>query len=155
DFSKKMNVKLRNLGNSPATFAVSQTLSSGQPHWLSLGATQVTVPAHADKDVQVELDVPAASAGDGSTFTHVGGQIVFAPTGGGNNGVTLRVPYYLVPQAVSKIDTKIDVDKLQQKLAGVATVTNDKKAAAAGVADWYAWGLKDPKDPGLGSNDIA
>ena len=76
--------------------------------------------------MQVELDVPAATAGDGSSFTDVGGQIVFTPAGG-NNGVTLRVPYYLVPQAVSKIDTKIDMPKLNKNLTADATVTNTRR----------------------------
>jgi minor extracellular serine protease Vpr len=98
--------------------------------------------------------VPAATAGDGSSFTDVGGQIVFT-SAGGNNGVTLRVPYYLVPQAVSKIDTKIDAGQLAKNLTADATITNAKKAPVAGAADWYAWGLKDKKDPSLGSNDLA
>jgi minor extracellular serine protease Vpr len=64
-----------------------------------------------------------------------------------NGGVALRVPYYLVPQSVSKISTKVDLD------TATATVTNSK-GVVAGTADWYAWGLSDPRDPGEGSVDL-
>jgi minor extracellular serine protease Vpr len=159
DFAKKAHIKVRNLGGSPATFDVSEALSAGRPHSLSIKQTSITVPAHGDKDVEVELDVPAATAGVGAipgatSFADVRGQIVFTPAGGDNNGVTLRVPYYLVPQATSKIDTKLDVGKLKKNLTEVATTTNKKDAAGSGDADWYAWGLTDKKDHGLGSNDL-
>ena len=35
----------------------------------------------------------------------------------------------------------------------MATVTN-RRGAVTGAADWYAWGLSDPKDKALGSDDV-
>jgi len=86
--------------------------------------------------------VPAATAGDSSTFQDVSGLVTFTPV---KKGVTLRVPYYLVPQSVSKISAKVDSSALRRKGTATATVTN-KHGVIAGTADWYAWGLSDPRD---------
>jgi hypothetical protein len=103
------------------------------------------------------LDVPVATAGAsngaGLSFQEVAGIVAFTPaTASDNAGVTLRVPYYLVPRALSDVSTSIG------KLKGTnpsttATVTN-KHGAIAGDADFYAWGLSDKKDPGKVSNDV-
>jgi hypothetical protein len=78
--------------------------------------------------------------------------VTFTPTGGANHGVTLRVPYYLVPQATSNISTNVSPGTLGNTGTATATVTN-ANGAIAGAADWYAWGLTDPND-GLDSNDV-
>ncbi len=80
------------------------------------------------RDVRVELDVPAATAGAATdptgSFHDVSGLVVFTPAAGSNNGVTLRVPYYLVPQAVSRVSTSLDTSRLLKKGSAVATTTN-------------------------------
>ena len=97
--------------------------------------------------------MPAATAGDSAAFHDVSGLVTFTPTRSGNQGVALRVPYYLVPQAVSNIETRIDVDRLRRTGSATATTTN-RHGVVAGTADWYAWGLSDGRDRGLGSNDV-
>ena len=58
--------------------------------------------------MNVTLYVPAATAGDSSAFRDVAGLVTFTPTGGcEQRDVTLRVPYYLVPQATSNISTTL------------------------------------------------
>jgi hypothetical protein len=123
---------------------------------VSLSRTSVTVGSHDSVDINVTLSVPAATAGAsngaGLSFQEVAGLIVFTPVGSDNAGVTLRVPYYLVPRARADIETKIG------RLRGtnpstVATVTN-RNGAIAGDADFYAWGLQDRKNPGRISNDV-
>jgi hypothetical protein len=101
----------------------------------------------------VELTVPASTAGDSSAFGDVSGVVAFTPVGGSNGGVSLRVPYYLVPQAVSDVATRIDLPTLLKTGAATATVTN-AAGAIPGNADWYAWGIWDKNDPKLGSNDV-
>jgi hypothetical protein len=72
---------------------------------------------------------------------------------GGNAGVALRVPYYLVPQAVSDVSTKVaKIGQLRQTGSATATTTNPH--GATGNADWYAWGISDNKDKKLASNDV-
>ncbi|MGC9670918.1 S8 family serine peptidase [Planosporangium sp. 12N6] len=153
DYNVKKTVKLRNFSDKPATFTVSTARDAGSPHTIGFDRSQVTVPARGDTEVQVTLRVPAATAGDSSTFNDVAGLVRFTPKNGGNNGVALSVPYYLVPQAVSTINTEIDTKQLARTGTATATVTN-KKGATTGTADWYAWGLTDGKDKGLGSNDV-
>ena len=43
----------------------------------------------------------------GTGFREVAGLVNLTPTNGSNNGVTLRVPYYFVPKAISQIEVKI------------------------------------------------
>ena len=152
DFNDTGHVKLKNFGDSAATFNVTTTNVGGSPHSLSLPSS-VIVPARGDLDLSVGLNVPAASAGDSSAFNEVSGLVTFTPASGSNNGVTLRVPYYMVPQALSNISTKVDTKTLNKTGTGSATVTNSG-GVIAGTADWYAWGLADKKDHGLGSDDL-
>ena len=101
------------------------------------------------------LTVPVAGVGSSTAFHEVAGLITFTPASSGpgtHAGATLRVPYYLVPRALSDVSTTIGT------LAGnnpstTAKVTN-KNGAIAGDADFYAWGLEDAKDPGQVSNDV-
>ncbi len=153
DLRQTKTVRLHNFGSAPVTFTVATTLPSGSPHTAKAKKSKVTVRGRGEAEVPVELTVPAKTAGDSSAFRDVAGQVTFTPTGSGNHGVGLRVPYYLVPQAVSNVDTRIDVDKLRRTGSATATTTN-RNGVVAGSADWYAWGLSDGRDRGLGSNDI-
>jgi subtilisin family serine protease len=153
DFSNTSTIKLRNNGDSPASFKVAQAKGAGSPHTLTLGSGTVTVPAHADAVVTVRLQVPAATAGSSSGFREVAGLVEFTPlTSADNAGVALRVPYYLVPRASSDVSTTLG------KLSGsdpsaVATVTN-KHGVRAGAADVYAWGLYASQVKGKSPSDI-
>lgn len=160
DFHDTKTIKLKNLGNRPATFAVSQVpqaLATVSPHTVSLGRYTLTVPARGSAEVNVTLNVPVATAGAsngaGLSFREVAGMIQFTPANATTNGgATLRVPYYLVPRALSDVSTSIS------KLRGVnpstvAKITN-RRGAIAGDADFYAWGLEDRKVPGRVSNDV-
>jgi minor extracellular serine protease Vpr len=153
NYSDSKTVTLHNFGTSPASFNVATGNDSGSPHTLSLNHTHVTVPAKGTATVNVTLKVPYATAGTGTDadFDDVAGLVTFTPTSG-NHGVSLRVPYYLVPQTVSKVNTSLNADKLVKIGAAIATTSNDGKAA--GTADWYAWGLQDSKDHGLGGDDV-
>ena len=70
---------------------------------------------------------------------------------GQNDGVTLRVPYYLVPRAVSNVTTEVGFERQGELAFDDGDVKNG--GAIAGNADFYAWGLR-PKDDGQASNDL-
>ena len=151
-------VHLTNFGNSWATFTIADSLDAGAPHSVSIFPSSVSVPPRGQRDVAVRLSVPAATAGGASqpgltAFNDLSGDLVFTPQSGSNNGVTLRVPYYMVPQAVSNIDTKIDDRKINKTNTATALTTNFR-GAATGTADWYDWGIKDKHDHRLGSDDL-
>jgi hypothetical protein len=100
----------------------------------------------------VTLDVLAATAGGSDAFREVAGLVEITPAGASDNaGVALRVPYYMVPRALSNVSTSIG------GLAGtdpatIATVTN-RRGGIAGDADFYAWGLFDTRSRGADSDD--
>src|SRR6185503_17594397 len=94
--------------STAATFTIALANPQGSPHTVNLNKTVVTVPAGKDADVDVTLNVAAATAGDASAFQEVAGLVQFTPaTATDNAGVTLRVPYYLVPRAQADISTTL------------------------------------------------
>ena len=158
DFNDTEDLKLTNFGNSWATFNVSDTLPQGSPHTISVYGSTVSVPPHGDREIHVRLSVPVATAGGGSlpgttAFNDVGGILQLTPVAGSNNNITLRVPYYMVPQGLANIQTRVDDRRIDRTHTATAVTTN-YRGAAAGPADWYAWGIKDKRDHGLQSNDL-
>ena len=157
DFSGTKSITLRNFGTAPATFNVSQTRAAGSPHTLSLDRSVVTVPPRGSVEVRATLTVPVASVGAsngaGLSFQEVAGIVEFTPANPADNGgSTLRMPYYLVPRALSGVATAIGPLRGTTP-STVARVTN-RQGAIAGDADFYAWGLFDRKEPGRVSNDV-
>ena len=168
DFNDAEEVHLTNFGNSWATFSVADSLDQGALHTASVWPSTVSVPPRSSRDVLVKLSVPAATAQrtdvvppyssslsyPGLTdFLDVAGVLVFTPSSGSNSNVTLRVPYYMVPQPVSNIQTQVDSRKLVKTNTATAVTTNFR-GATAGSADWYDWGIKDKRNHALGSNDL-
>lgn len=158
NFSKEREIKLRNHGLSAATFNVAQTNASGSPHSIVLGSSSVTVPAGGELDLSVTLNVPVATAGDSNgaalSFREVAGLITLSPaTAFDNNGVTLRVPYYLVPRALSGVNVQMN-----NSVASGSPTTNAKLSNPSGPitgnADFYAWGIDSAQNNALGANDI-
>jgi hypothetical protein len=158
DFTGTKTIKLINNGSTAANFNVAVANAAGRAHSVSFDTTSVTVPANNSAVVTMTLKVPVASAGNadgaGLSFREVAGLVQFTPASAADNaGVTLRVPYYLVPRAQSDISTTIGT------LSGtnpstVATVTN-KHGAITASADFYAWGLQGTKvKGGTSTNNI-
>ena len=71
----------------------------------------------------------------------------------------MHVPYLLVPQASSDLQLQhvdngqFNPKKGQTTVTAPVTLTNDHGAADS-IADWFAWGLKDSRSHGLGSDDL-
>jgi minor extracellular serine protease Vpr len=158
DTSESINIK--NNGSSAATFNVTTTAQgppNGSPHTVTLGSSTVRVPGRGTANVAVKLEVPMSTIGTatGLNFREVAGLITLTPTGGSNNGVTLRVPYYFVPRALSLVETKVaDSQPDGPAFTTTATVENKSDAARAGIADFYAWGLEDGNDLGKSAADV-
>jgi minor extracellular serine protease Vpr len=153
NFSRVRSIKLRNHGSSAATFDVSQTNASGSPHSVSFGSSQVTVPAGGAVELAVTLNVPVATIGNADAFREVAGLVKLTPVGGSNNGVTLRVPYYLVPRADSNIDAKLASKSVPVGSPSTTARVTNPGGAITGTGDFYAWGLSDPSDTNA-SNDV-
>src|SRR3989441_878780 len=150
-FRRTKEISLRNHGSSDAIFRVAQAAASGSPHTLRLGRTSVRVPAHGETEVRVTLDVPAATAGGSDAFREVAGLVEITPAGASDNvGVALRVPYYLVPRALSNVSTSIGA-LTGTNPSTIATVTN-KRGGISGDADFYVWGIFDTSSSGADSD---
>lgn len=161
DFTGHQQIHLRNFGSTSATFHVADVIDQGSPHTLTVSPSTVTVPAHGDANVDVTLSVPVATAGDalgGITFSYpfnsVAGLVAFTPVGAGDNsGIPLNVPYLQVPVASSDLQIS-GVDNSQLKHGSATATLTNNHGAALGVADWFAWGLKDKHDRQLVSDDL-
>jgi len=157
-FDKTSSVLVRNNGSSRATFNVSVTnKTTSSAHEISLGKTSISVPARATTNFAVKLEMAASAVGQstGLNFQEAAGLITLTPTNGSNNGVTLRVPYNLVPRALSLVEAKVgDSQPDAPSFTTTATVENKSGAALPGVGDFYAWGLEDGNDTGKSPADI-
>jgi subtilisin family serine protease len=155
DYSKSDTIQLRNNSDTEITFDVATEAAQGAPHTVALSDTTVTVPAHGAANVRLTLTVPAATAGSGSDFSDVAGYVRFAPAAGDNNGITLRIAYYMVPRALSDIRAQAKKHVKAKKGEDEVTVElSNRNGVITGAADFYAWGLADKRDKGKVSNDI-
>src|SRR6266446_6538519 len=158
DFSQTKAIKLRNKGGSPATFNISETNAAGSPHSVALGSSSVTIPAGTEVTVNVTLNVPVATAGDsngaGLSFREVAGLITFTPaTASDNNNVALRVPYYLVPRALSGVNATMPKSVTTASPSTNVTLSNPS-GPISGNADFYAWGLNNSKKAGANPANV-
>jgi subtilisin family serine protease len=134
DFSDQERITVENRGDAPASFALSVVQGPGAAHTATVSPSSITLAGNEKRSVQVQLSVPLATVGDSSAFRQVQGRVVLTPTSG-NNGVTLSVPYYLVPRARSLVEAHIGEDAGSIRL-------NNRSNGMTGTADFYAWGLR-------------
>ena len=151
NLQKTKPIKVKNTASTAVTFNIAVT-KQGSPHTATLGASQITVPAKGQSTVNLTLTVPGATAGNSDAFRDVAGFVTFTPTSAtANNGVSLTVPYYLVPRVSANITGTLPRFKGFPQ-ASTATVKNVNSVIAA-QTDFYAWGLESPS-AGLGKADL-
>ncbi len=157
DFVKTRTIHVKNDGPE-ASFDVAIERKQGSPHAVSVNPTHITVPKNGMATVELTLTVPAATAGgslanppaDFDAFHDVAGLVAFTPSSMSNRGISLRVPYYLVPRPSSNVNTDLLLKRRQTN--GLAIVQN-QNGAITGTADFYAWGLESKNDK-LGRFDL-
>ena len=142
NYSNTKAVTLYNPSGTNRTYAVSTANGAGSPATLGLNPTSVTVPANGSATVNVSLSVPAATAGNSAAFREVAGNVVFTSAG----QPTLRVPYYLVPRALSAVTATFDKPLDPTKSAKANVNLANAAGVIGGDADFYAWGLEDADD---------
>lgn len=141
-----------NQGSAPIVFNVSATPTSAVQHTVKLSELSVFVPPHGQTVLEVTLSVPAVNVGgvhdaQGNTvFDEVSGYLTFTPADPGmNNGVTLHVPYYLVPRARSHVSAIMRRRPSATQPEGSVYLANLQDAGIAGYADFFVWGLYGPR----------
>ena len=145
DFSETRTITVKNHGDSPVTLTPSAVASAqSRPATVSFGSSAVEVAAGGEATLEVTLSVSAASVG--SSFAPAGNPAFREVSGNvelNADGIALRVPYLLVPRALSTIETEVNGNLTP---AGrTATVTNPN-GAIAGTADFFQLGLEDGND---------
>jgi minor extracellular serine protease Vpr len=147
NYNSTRSVLVRNLGDSTIVFSVASTQDSATPHTVHLSRSSVTVGPHSDTELDVSLSVPAATVGSthdasgNDLFTEVAGHLTFTPANAGmNGGVTLNVPYYLVPRVRSDVFAKL-AGQLSSSHPNATVVMANVQGGVTGNADFYAWGL--------------
>ena len=157
DFVRTRIIHVKNDGPA-ASFDVAIERQQGSPHTVTVSPTQINVPRNGTATVQLKLEVPAATVGgslanppaDVDAFHDVAGLVAFTPSSMSNRGISLRVPYYLVPRVSSNVNTHLSLKRGATQ--GTATVENPNSAISA-TADFYAWGLESSNDR-LGRFDL-
>jgi subtilisin family serine protease len=144
DYHSSQTLQVLNDGDEPITFNVTATAVGGAPHTLSVSPSTVSVARGSSASVRATLSVPAGTVGSthdasgNDVFQEVAGYLTFTPADSGmNQGVSLRVPYFLVPRARSQVHASSG--ELEDG-KGVVHLSNPG-GAIAGNGDFYAWGL--------------
>ena len=145
DYHDTEELIVTNHGSSTATFSVASTPTSGVPHTLRLNRSSLAVGPHSHADIRLTLAVPAATAGSthdasgNDAFQQVAGHITLTPSDAtSNHGVTLQLPYYMVPRARSNVSASRRGNRVPVvRLLNVG-------GALAGTGDFYALGLRNP-----------
>ena len=152
DFQDTRELMLKNHGSFPATFNVSVTQVSGVPHTVKVSSSTISVRGKDTANLRVSLQVPAGTVGgthdaqQDVIYEEAAGYITLKPVDSfSNGGVTLRLPYYFVPRARSNVGAALKNGKQ------LAVHVDNRNGVIAGNADFYAWGLKNPKTNDLQS----
>ncbi len=140
DYSATRTITVKNHGDVQVTLTPSAVASThSSPANVAFGAGSVAVAAGGSAELAVTLTVDASAVGDSSAFREVSGNVELT-----SGDLTLRVPYLLVPRALSNIETTADAPITPAKPHAV--VVSNVGGQIAGTADFYQWGLADGDD---------
>jgi minor extracellular serine protease Vpr len=148
DFHATRAVTVRNYGNSRIVFRATTTAVGGSPHTAHLSDSTLSIGPRDEANLELTLKVPAATVGSthdalgNDAFQEVAGYVTLVPVDSAmNNGVTLHVPYYLVPRARSKVSVGDEEEGLSPGEPNQVLRLKNHGGALTGNADFYAWGL--------------
>jgi subtilisin family serine protease len=155
DFHADRDVTVRNLGDSPIVFNVTSTKAGGSPHTLRLSNSSISIGAHRDARFAVSLSIPVATVGAthddfaNPLFPEIAGYVTFTPASPSmNGGVTLTLPYYLVPRARSNVIPSL-TSRLSPSRPNAKVLVSNILGGITGTADFYSWGLFSKKPQGV------
>jgi subtilisin family serine protease len=155
NFHTERQITVRNLGSSAIVFNVTSTRTGGVAHTLHLSGDSIRIGPHSDAKLDVSLTVPVATvgathdlAGD-VLFPEVAGYLTLTPANPAmNGGVTLHVPYYLVPRARSNVLAQL-VGSINSHHPSANLLLANLLGGIPGEPDYYAWGLSSRKPQGV------
>lgn len=154
-FASSRTIRIQNTSRTSIVYGLKASfVGSTLGAHVTVSPSTVTVAAGRTVSVTVRLNLTAAAvAGLPSAdspsdkaggLTSIRGAVVATPTTKGVGLVALRVPFLLVPRALSRITGPATVsltqDVAQNRDIGSATLANG--GIRAGGADVFAWGLR-------------
>ena len=148
DYHASRTLQIHNHGHSGIQFQVTVTQVTGNPGVLVTPSKNVVwVGPRDDATLTVTLQVPGASIPathdqfGNDVFADVSGYITLTPASATmNNGVSLNLPYYLVPRVRSNADVEPDGKIGPSRPAAQVRITNHHGGIYASP-DFYSWGL--------------
>ena len=151
--TKSINVhRLKGTGNGNDSFNVVVAGQAGAPHTVALSRSSIKTTGNADQSIDVTINVAAGSTGNANAFRDARGYIELRPIGGDNNGITLRVPYYIAARGLTNVSAAFTTPFGPSATTGNVSLTNPG-GAFTGTADFYAWGISSP-NAGHGQTDL-
>ncbi|MEX1357212.1 MAG: S8 family serine peptidase [Gaiellaceae bacterium] len=161
-YSETLPLTLHNTGSTDVTYNLSSALvGSSLGTAITFSSNPVTVPADdsVSVDVTMSLDaagvaaLPAATASNFGALANVRGAVVATPTTSGEGIYQLRVPFALVPRGLSNISAGPKSPYTRAGNTFTASVPLSNAGIHSGSASVYAWGIDDPNEAGLFSDD--
>ena len=150
DLRAMRKIHIRNDGRTDITFNVAVTNPQGSPHAMELSPSNVRVPAGGQSTIHLTFTLPAATAGNSDAFRDAAGIVRMTPaSSAANRGISLRVPYYIVP----RVSANVTADLSRNNGASPSVTLENRNSPIAATADFYAWGLTSPNDR-LGRIDL-
>jgi len=149
DLQRVASIEITNTGPNKAVFSVNITNQNGIAHTMTPKTSKITINPYKKVSLSLELRVLVSSvtAADSSDFVDVAGIIQLTPLNGGNHGIVLNLPYYMVPKVVSKMESKVSpLNKNFPSPEALVQVTNNGKGAVSGGAQLFTHGLQATKN---------
>jgi minor extracellular serine protease Vpr len=141
DYQATHNLTVSNNGSQTSNFNVSAASSAGSSQHSATIESFLTVAPGQTAILHLTLSVPAATAGNSSAFREVAGLVTLTPASpSDNSGVSMNIPYYLVPRARSLVSTTLTSSFGTGNPSTTAQVSN-ASAVVNGTANFFAWGL--------------
>src|SRR5262249_25571264 len=132
-------VHVKNDSATTMVFNVGVSSQNGSPHEVTVSPSQITVAPHGDTTVNVTIHIPAATAVDSTAFRDVGAPLTSTPANDATTrGLSLNLPYYLVPRVEANVATKLP--KLKGATPHANAAVSNANSAITATADFYAWG---------------
>lgn len=139
-YTSKKGIIVSNYGKKTVTFLVTVANVNGVPHMITLDANTINVDPRTNATLGLTLQVPAVTAGNSSGFFDASGLIVLTPVGNQNNGISLSVPYYMVPRSVSAVNASIH-SIIGSSSKYIVSVINNNGPIAAQSVEFFAWSI--------------
>ncbi len=162
DHRASHEVQLRNHGRSAARFDVSTTITHGGAGvQVKANRSHLTIGPRDEEDLAVTLRIPAAAVGGSHdtvapgliNFRDISGYVTLTPVRGDNNGVSLYLPFYIVPRVRSNVFSFTDGNFGPSRPNAKLYVSNFL-GGYPGLPGFYSLGQSTTKPSGAKQTDV-